>query len=846
MHRHHRRCTRLPVIIPALLLFLGCSDDGPDPICDNGATQECVCTTGEKGAQTCVDGLSWGPCQCDPRDAGVDGAAPDAPHTDIGEPDAGGPDAPTPDTGEDTGASDLITPDAKTCMGNTECDDQLPCTTDLCISGACANLLSGYFCLIGGQCYLDGATNPANTCHFCNPQAYGYAWSDSDGTGCDDGNPCTTGETCTGGLCQGNSVADSSSGISSATPLQAGTLTTGHICPVGDHDVYQVTVPLGHDLLHVTLQPPPAASPVKVTYALLDSQGQTLFSLPAAASATMDLAHCTGDGTFYLQAQDEQDANQDPNQPYSVSVTTTADKDTGEANNTDTTATPVSAGSSSTGYISCVGDVDYYAVTVNAGDLLQVTLSTGAATDLDLVYSVYAPGLVSLGGGSLTGADQGPASSTTLHAAAVSGTFLVAVQDSGADEADPDTGYTLALSTLADPDANEQPARNDAPASATILGSYTCGSGTVVLTSTRYLASVQDIDVFKVDAPACIGLAVMEISIDFQGASAVDPQVSLIYPHTTTPCTSDACCGVTGAVCQDLLDCLGTSTQCTAKGSTHCADATCEPSPSPTCASELRCVGAGVCLPGGACGAPLALRSDADGSDGALVKTAQLLLHDGPWYIRVSDAGGDDQDLGQPYTLTVRIQMDPDGISELNSGYFVEPELASLGFNANTVNADAAKAKGLKINLAQAVTGSISYEGDQDWYVLDFPCTGDVCVLTATYSYTGTNCPVGTLDTDGDSVVDDGLELQLALRRADGSPLYGFPATPTTGVGGSFGHPTTCFVVQDKAQNSSYLLSVADLAHNSWSWTCGYQVEISKGGEGCMVPCKTYSGLCYP
>ena len=65
-------CSILPLFL--LLLESGCSEKGT--ACTPGATQQCFCTSGKKGAQTCDDnGSKWGKCTC----SQVQDAKPDAP-----------------------------------------------------------------------------------------------------------------------------------------------------------------------------------------------------------------------------------------------------------------------------------------------------------------------------------------------------------------------------------------------------------------------------------------------------------------------------------------------------------------------------------------------------------------------------------------------------------------------------------------------------------------------------------------------------------------------------------------------------------------------------------------------
>ncbi|MGE0872297.1 MAG: glycine-rich protein [Kofleriaceae bacterium] len=58
-------------------------------------------------------------------------------------------------------------------------------------------------CTIDGVCYPSGVTNPANDCQVCDAAASATAWSNADGTTCDDGSFCTTNDTCSAGVCAG-------------------------------------------------------------------------------------------------------------------------------------------------------------------------------------------------------------------------------------------------------------------------------------------------------------------------------------------------------------------------------------------------------------------------------------------------------------------------------------------------------------------------------------------------------------------------------------------------------------------------------------------------------------------
>jgi hypothetical protein len=652
-------------------------------------------------------------------------------------------------------------------------------------------------------------------------------------------------ETCPGGV-------DKSIDFKTAIDLAEKTEVEGHVCPTGDRDFYKITVPTGKKLLRVKLNHSVTKSPVALTYQLFNSAEQPVGLAPewtGSGIRTFDDFHClTEAGTFYIVVGDEGNDGKDGNNPYTLSFEAVADSDTTEPNDTKDKAQPVGKD----GYISCTGDKDYYKVTVTAdGKLLEVKLSNTGPNEVDLKYSIYDDKDNLIGTDGVPDGMKEAAALSTIHGVPGKGTYYIVVEDDKGDDSDPTAPYTLAVTELDEPDQNDKPKRNDSPTSPTVLGTFGCGGGLQTFTKTGYIASKADVDYYRLDIGTCSPMAVMEVTVSYGGNSVVDPQVTYIYPDPDTSCTKDTCCRVLSKSCIDFIDCLNITGECVPKGDAYCADTDCEPQASLSCPQEKRCKGAVVCL-GGQCGVEQMDRSDDDGEkDGAQVRTAQPLIHGGPYYILVTDLKNDDYEYGKPYTLTVKVRTDPDGAKELNSQYFSQKVLSHLGINTNNYHANVARAKQAKVTLGSPMTGYLSYEGDQDWYVLDWPCTGGECTLSASFSYTG-NCAgvKGSKDTDGDKIVDDGLEFAFALRWSkpkdkedDGDMKDSFPKNPTTGSGGSFGGGSNCWLLRN---TGTYLFSVTDMGHNVWSWDCGYTITISKHVDGCpQPPCAVYNGTCY-
>ena len=97
------------------------------------------------------------------------------------------------DTGTDLGK----------CKSNAECDDKLPCTTDICGVGGCNYVLNGNFCLIDKKCWPTGTVNPSNGCQKCKPVSAGKGWTNDEGKKCDDGSACSHSDKCASGICKG-------------------------------------------------------------------------------------------------------------------------------------------------------------------------------------------------------------------------------------------------------------------------------------------------------------------------------------------------------------------------------------------------------------------------------------------------------------------------------------------------------------------------------------------------------------------------------------------------------------------------------------------------------------------
>ncbi|MCA9671141.1 MAG: pre-peptidase C-terminal domain-containing protein [Myxococcales bacterium] len=666
---------------------------------------------------------------------------------------------------------------------------------------------------------------------------------DSNGVQGDGGPPGDVPQgSCTGGI-------DKSIDISTAISLPAGEEHTGYICPTGDLDYFKVTVNAGDRLLRIELTNTAAVGTVQPTYLVLDPNEKTVAQAPSTSSKKINALHCLAPGDYYVQVQDAGNDARDGNNPYKLKVTSEKEPDANEPNNTVAEAKP--AGASATGAISCTGDVDYFSITVGANQLIDIKLTTSAASPVDIKYTIVNDKDEEVGTQTFVEGTTGQANLVALHAVPAAGTYYVRVEDAGGDDSDPNMTYTLTLGTMPETDANDQGTRNDTAATATPLNAWNSTA-----TVTGEVGSRGDVDWYVINGMTVspTAPAVIEVTMTFSGQTDVDPSFSLIYGHAGTPCTKDACCRVlepNGAGCVNPFSCLGKSPSCINKGDLFCTDQTCSPSAGANCSVERRCAGAAVCLPSKFCGAEYAIRSR---DNGGSVRTAVLVTQPGPWYIRAGDLANDEYAHGVKYTLQVRARPDPDGAKEPDSEVFPDRCGLFAGGASGTkepfdYHFDKAKAKGIPtIALGQTVTGFISHEGDMDFYRLPNPCPNADCVLTLTYNH-GPNCPTGggmiRRCQDPQQLSKYlGLDFFYTIRRQNGDEWTELRLAP--GAAGSWGYPNQCVYSYAQHGANDYIITVHDEGDNNWSWSCNYSFSITVGAQGCAAPCVTHpvSGNC--
>jgi hypothetical protein len=92
------------------------------------------------------------------------------------------------------------------CNAASDCNDNNPCTQNICNSGKCEYPWEPTQCWVPDQfgvlgCYNQNYVNPVNQCQKCNPAVSHTAWTNDDNLSCSDGQACTWQDRCSSGTC---------------------------------------------------------------------------------------------------------------------------------------------------------------------------------------------------------------------------------------------------------------------------------------------------------------------------------------------------------------------------------------------------------------------------------------------------------------------------------------------------------------------------------------------------------------------------------------------------------------------------------------------------------------------
>jgi len=491
----------------------------------------------------------------------------------------------------------------------------------------------------------------------------------------------------------------------------------GFVCPPFDIDYYWFSVPQNGMIASVHLANNVGFSPVDYCYRISESDDSGVGSNcdHDGLDGVTDLRgthYIRESGTYFLEVRDEASDDEDGKNPYLISLELTADPDGYEPNDTMAEA---KADGAEQGYISYLGDRDWYAVPAQAGQIVEIDLTTDGPGQVDLRYTLYEPdGETPVNTGFQFDGTQGATALNDVLPLHQTGTYYLVVEDEDDDDSDLERGYSLALTTRSNPDGNEP---NDGYDTATDLTSGAAAPA-------AYVATRGDEDWYRISEAGVTDSdpALMEIDLQFAGSSPVQPAIDLIVAHPYTACEPGDACDYINNTCGGCND---AETDIERK---ECLNAQC---PSHECDQfQGKCRGAGICLPGGCALRHLTMQ----GSDWSESGSARHLHTVAPmygdlYYLLVRDFGSSKTDPDNAYTLTVTVIDEPDAYESPPNGIYLpyatnEQDEATHRWNfdlAKSINCDTS---GDPI-VCDTITGYLSFRGDQDWYSLNIPAEAE-------------------------------------------------------------------------------------------------------------------------
>ncbi|MCC6619848.1 MAG: PPC domain-containing protein [Deltaproteobacteria bacterium] len=622
----------------------------------------------------------------------------------------------------------------------------------------------------------------------------------------------------------------------------------GWLCPVGDVDWYRFETGPDDHILRVTLAMEGDLSPVEAAYVVwsIGPDGApaevVAATPPQRIGLPLDELHCVAPGDYLVAVRDDGEDAQDFRRPYTLALSATTDPDPAEPNDDAAGAAPLAEGGTGVeGAIACVGDTDWYGFDVGAGELVQLRLTMPVAA--------IAPALRLVDGdGALVAARDNPSGTvreTDLTLEAVlpaAGRYYAVVADGDGREADPTTTYRLALTLADDSDTNEP---NGHPEVATALTSAAASCGPAWgawFEATGNIGAPGDNDWFVVPLTGCAPQGVIEAEVELldQARSAADRwalagrvqlALTIVRDHAQSPCASDLVCQALGRPCDNGFDCSGLSN---------------------TCLPDGFCAGAGVCLPGGRCGANVIQRRftpPAPPTDPSAtpppphrVAVTTPIFADERLHLRVADFQSDGADRAVSYRVRARVRAEVDANEPSNvfdTTLLEDFPVAIQAGAARPIPIHDCTTDGVSAPDCCGpdtwIEGALSYENDLDFYRYPHPCPGEDCNLRVLYEM-----DAGPVDFVLSVYAGHSLWFGGVAGARDEAPSQ-------AAVSGAYGGTQACFYAYQGHQGEpfDYYVALRDLAAvRDWSSDQRYRFCVERTTRACESPCRLYDNGC--
>lgn len=300
------------------------------------------------------------------------------------------------------------------------------------------------------------------------------------------------------------------------------------LAPVGDTDRWAFDVPAAGRVVNLLLENDADFSPVRLEVTLFGPDGTSVdaarFMGNGRQRVELQLV-APAAGRFVAEVRDVGSDAADRRNPYFITVTVLEETDTNEPNDTFDSPTPIAAGTPVTGTIGFQGDEDWFAIDVGANQLVQIELDAASTepSPVRLAWTLFdATGVEPIARSVEPEGAAWPVENRAVGNA--SGTYLVRIEDDDGMQADLSRTYILTVRLVAEPDAQEQAAPNDTPATGSPVSSGQAVSG--------YVAATSDVDYYAIQVASVPQLITVEATMP--AASDVDLQFTVLAPDGET------------------------------------------------------------------------------------------------------------------------------------------------------------------------------------------------------------------------------------------------------------------------------------------------------------------------
>lgn len=273
--------------------------------------------------------------------------------------------------------------------------------------------------------------------------------------------------------------------------LNSGDTITEYINEDEDTDVYTFSATAG-SVIQVHVENEAQYSPVVLRARLFNPDGTVLKSGSGSqGKQSISLQAEAPTSGSYRVIVDEVGNDAHDNNPYKITVTTLAQTDENEPNNTAAEASAITPGATLiNGAIGSQGDVDVYKFSASANQLVQIAITPVAGSSVRLKWRLFNNAEFENPIAESTQPSSGDWAAESRAVGETAGTFYLVVEATESTAADLAHGYGLTIQTVGEPDSHDRGTRNDTSAAASSI------SGS----ATGFIASTSDEDYYSFSA----------------------------------------------------------------------------------------------------------------------------------------------------------------------------------------------------------------------------------------------------------------------------------------------------------------------------------------------------------